>query len=47
VGGEAVIACAPEDVGRLGGVPLRELGSVGGDALLRIPLRDLGKAYGL
>jgi phosphoribosylformylglycinamidine synthase len=45
-GGEAVVACAPEDVGRLGGVPLRELGVVGGDALLGIPLSDLGKAYG-
>jgi phosphoribosylformylglycinamidine synthase II len=44
--GQAVIACAPEDVGRLVSVPLRELGVAGGDALLGLPLRDLGKAYG-
>jgi phosphoribosylformylglycinamidine synthase len=46
-GGQAVIACAPEDVGRLVAVPLRELGVVGGDALLGVPLGDLGNAYGL
>jgi phosphoribosylformylglycinamidine synthase II len=46
-GGQAVIACAREEVWRLRGVPLRELGVVGGDALLGIPLGDLGRAYGL
>jgi phosphoribosylformylglycinamidine synthase len=40
-GGIAVLACAPEDVGRLGGVPLREVGVVGGDRLLGIRLREL------
>ena len=33
-GGQAVIACAREDVSRLEGAPLRELGVVGGDRLL-------------
>jgi phosphoribosylformylglycinamidine synthase subunit PurL len=46
-GGQAVIACAREEVWRLQGVPLRELGVVGGDALLGIQLGDLGRAYGL
>jgi phosphoribosylformylglycinamidine synthase subunit PurL len=44
-GGQAVIACAPEDVARLGGVPLRELGVVGGDRLLGSRLRDLYEAW--
>jgi phosphoribosylformylglycinamidine synthase II len=44
-GGQAVVACAPEDVERLGGVPLRQLGVVGGDRLLGIRLRELGKAW--
>jgi phosphoribosylformylglycinamidine synthase II len=44
-GGQVVIACAPEDVARLGGVPLRELGVVGGDRLLGSSLRDLHEAW--
>jgi len=44
-GGQAVIACAPEDVARLGGVPLRELGVVGGDRLLGSRLADLREAW--
>jgi hypothetical protein len=43
--GQAVIACAREDVAHLEGVPLRELGVVGGDRLLEIPLGDLAKAW--
>ena len=43
-GGGAVIACAPADVERLGGVPLREVGVVGGDRLLGFKLGDLRKA---
>jgi phosphoribosylformylglycinamidine synthase II len=44
-GGQAVIACAPDDVARLGGVPLRELGVVEGDRLLGVRLRDLRGAW--
>jgi phosphoribosylformylglycinamidine synthase subunit PurL len=44
--GGAVIACAPEDVTRLGGVPLREIGAVGGGGLLGFGLAELRKAYG-
>jgi phosphoribosylformylglycinamidine synthase subunit PurL len=44
-GGGAVIACAPPDVARLEGVPLREVGVVGGDLLLGFALADLGKAW--
>jgi phosphoribosylformylglycinamidine synthase subunit PurL len=44
-GGTAVIACAPEDVTRLGGVPLTEIGVVGGDTLFGFALADLGKAW--
>ncbi len=44
-GGRAVIACAREEVPRLDGVPLRELGVVGGDRLLEIPLQELGQAW--
>ena len=45
-GGQAVVACAPEHVSKLGGVPLRQLGIVGGDAILGVPLEQLGEAYG-
>jgi phosphoribosylformylglycinamidine synthase II len=45
-GGQGVLACAPEQVDRLGGVPLRELGVVGGDSLLGIPVTDLAEAFG-
>jgi phosphoribosylformylglycinamidine synthase len=44
-GGQAVIACAPEDVERLGGFPLRELGVVGGDRLLGLRLQALQAAW--
>ncbi|MGI9111241.1 MAG: AIR synthase related protein, partial [Gaiellaceae bacterium] len=44
-GGQAVLACAPEQVDRLGGVPLRELGVVGGDKLLGIPVAALTEAW--
>jgi len=44
-GGRAVIACAPEDVSKLGGLPLREIGVVGGDAILGVRLADLRKAW--
>jgi phosphoribosylformylglycinamidine synthase len=44
-GGQAVIACAPEDVARLGGVPLQELGVVGGDRLLKVQLGQLREAW--
>ena len=45
--GTAVIACAPEDLERLGGVPLLAVGVVGGDTVLGFGLDDLGKEYGL
>ena len=45
-GGQAVLACAPGDVDRLGGVPIRRLGVVGGDSLLGIALADLQEAHG-
>jgi phosphoribosylformylglycinamidine synthase len=44
-GGQAVLACAPEAVDSLGGVPLRRLGVVGGDDLLRVPLATLREAH--
>ncbi len=44
-GGQAVIACAREDVERLAGVPLRELGVVGGDRLLGVRVRELRAAW--
>ena len=44
-GGQAVIACRPEDGERLGGVPLRVLGVVGGDRLLGVRLGELGEAW--
>ncbi len=44
-GGQVVIACAPEDLARLDGVPVRELGVVGGDRLLGSRLRDLRDAW--
>jgi phosphoribosylformylglycinamidine (FGAM) synthase-like enzyme len=45
-GGQAVLACAPEEVERLGGVPMRRLGVVGGDRVLGVPLAELREAYG-
>ena len=44
-GGQAVLACAPDEVERLGGVPLRRLGVVGGDALLGVELAELEEAH--
>jgi phosphoribosylformylglycinamidine synthase subunit PurL len=44
-GGRAVIACAYEDVPRLGGVPLVQIGEVGGDRVLGLRLSELGEAY--
>jgi phosphoribosylformylglycinamidine synthase II len=43
--GQAVIACAPENVRWLDGVPLRELGVVGGDRLLGARLGELREAW--
>jgi phosphoribosylformylglycinamidine synthase II len=40
-GGQAVVACAPEDVPRLGSKGLRRLGVVGGDAICGVPLDEL------
>ena len=44
-GGQAVLAVAPDRVGRLGGVPLRRLGVVGGDHLLGISVGELREAH--
>jgi phosphoribosylformylglycinamidine synthase subunit PurL len=44
-GGQAVIACSREQLGRLGGFVLTELGVVGGDRLLGIGLTELEAAY--
>ncbi|HWH05913.1 MAG TPA: AIR synthase-related protein, partial [Gaiellaceae bacterium] len=43
-GGQVVLACPREHVPRLEGVPMRELGVVGGDAVAGIPLEDLRRA---
>ena len=44
-GGQAVLACGPEVANRLGGVPLRRLGVVGGGRLLGHELDALRDAY--
>jgi len=44
-GGQAVLACAPNRVDRLNGVPLRRLGVVGGNRLLGIPVVELRAAW--
>ena len=44
-GGQAVIACPPEHVDELTGVPLRRIGVVGGDSLLGLPLAALRRAW--
>jgi phosphoribosylformylglycinamidine synthase subunit PurL len=48
-GGQAVVACAADRVGRLGevlpGVPLRRLGVAGGKRLLGLRLRELEEAW--
>ena len=43
--GRAVLACSPERVDALEGVPVRRLGTVGGDKLLGVPLAELRAAY--
>ena len=40
-GGQAVLACAPEDVDRLGAKGLRRLGVVGGDSICGVDLEHL------
>ena len=44
-GGQALLACAPDVVAQIGGVPLRRLGVVVGDRLLGVPLAELEEAY--
>ena len=44
-GGQAVLACRPEVRRPLGGVPLRRLGVVGGDAPARLELDELREAW--
>jgi phosphoribosylformylglycinamidine synthase subunit PurL len=44
-GGQAVVTCDPDDVARLDGVPLRQIGVVGGPTLLGAPLDDLRAAH--
>jgi phosphoribosylformylglycinamidine synthase subunit PurL len=43
-GGQAVLACAPHVVDRLGGVPLRRLGVAGGSHLLGLSVDELREA---
>jgi phosphoribosylformylglycinamidine synthase subunit PurL len=45
-GGQAVLACAPDVADTIGGVPVRRLGVVGGDAVLGVELDVLGEAHG-
>jgi hypothetical protein len=40
-----VLACAPDAVDRLGGVPIRRLGVVGGTGLLGVELDELREAW--
>jgi phosphoribosylformylglycinamidine synthase II len=44
--GAAVLACAPEDVTRLGSRGLTRLGVAGGDDVCGVPLDELRKAHG-
>ena len=44
-GGQAVLACAPEAVEKLAGVPIRRLGVVGGTSLLGLSLDELQEAW--
>jgi phosphoribosylformylglycinamidine synthase len=44
-GGIAVVACRPEDLPALDGVPLRRIGDVGGGDVLGVPLDELRAAY--
>src|SRR5207248_10757402 len=43
-GGQAVVACAPEDVDRLGSKGLRRLGVVGGETICGVELENLREA---
>jgi hypothetical protein len=45
-GGQAVLACTPDEAERLGGVPIRKLGVVGGETMLGIELDELKEAHG-
>jgi phosphoribosylformylglycinamidine synthase len=45
-GGQAVLACAPEDVARLGARGLTRLGVVGGGTICGVPLEELRRARG-
>jgi phosphoribosylformylglycinamidine synthase subunit PurL len=45
-GGQAVLACAPDVAEMLSGVPVRQLGVVGGESLLGLPLTELREAHG-
>ncbi|MBI4172431.1 MAG: phosphoribosylformylglycinamidine synthase subunit PurL, partial [Actinobacteria bacterium] len=44
-GGQAVLACPPENAGKLGGVPVRRIGTVGGSTLLGIEVSELRKEW--
>ena len=44
-GGQVVVTCRPEDGARLAGVPLREIGVVGGSRLLGVEVAELREAY--
>ena len=43
--GRAVVACSADRAEALEGVPLRRLGTVGGERLLGVPLAELRSAY--
>ncbi len=45
-GGQAVVACTPENAETLAGVPLRRIGTVGGSRLLGVELDRLREAHG-
>jgi phosphoribosylformylglycinamidine synthase subunit PurL len=44
-GGQAVITCRPEDAARLDGAAVRQIGVVGGETLLGVPLTELSAAH--
>ena len=44
-GGQVVVTCRPEDAERLQGIALEEIGVVGGDTLLGVPVEDLREAW--
>ena len=44
-GGQAVLACAPEEADGLGGVPIRRLGVVGGTACSAWSSSELREAH--